>query len=102
MMQADTQKELNADSVVTLDADVAISGAAELKGRLLRLLETPGAVSIDASNVQRIDTAGLQLLCAFRKSLNEAGRALEWTAPSPAFTDGADRVGLTDLLGLTG
>jgi anti-anti-sigma regulatory factor len=85
-----------------LDASMAIDGVADFKQRLLQVMDGSGVVLVDASEVQRVDTSVLQVLCALRKELAESGAALEWRAPSPVLTDGAHRLGLTAALGLAG
>ena len=55
---------------------------------------------IDASAVQRIDTAALQLLAAFVRDLRADGRVVEWTECSTALRRAADSLGLADALDL--
>jgi anti-anti-sigma regulatory factor len=57
-------------------------------------------VVVDGSAVERIDTAGLQLLVAFARRQKEAGRRLHWEAASPALLSGSARLGLNEALGL--
>ena len=55
---------------------------------------------IDAAAVERVDTAGLQLLTAFVRQRATDGRSVQWCAVSGEFARGARRLGLEQLLGL--
>jgi len=101
-MHTDAETDRPDSPLVILDASIAIDGVADLKERLLQAMDGAEVVLVDASEVQRVDTSAIQALCALRKELAESGAALEWRAPSPALTDGAHRLGLTDSLGLAG
>jgi anti-anti-sigma regulatory factor len=57
-------------------------------------------VVIDGSQVERIDTAGLQLLVAFAHGHRNAGRALHWCATSAALLRCSRTLGLCKTLGL--
>jgi anti-anti-sigma regulatory factor len=74
--------------------------AVAMKGQLLERLDQAGDVEIDAGSVEKIDTAGLQLLVAFSRQLRESHRALAWKAVAPEMTRAAAQIGLADTLGL--
>jgi len=71
-----------------------------MKGQLLERLDQAGDVEIDAGRVEKIDTAGLQLLVAFSRQLHESHRALAWKAVAPELARAAAQIGLADTLGL--
>ncbi len=77
-----------------------IAHAAEMQGELLAMLDKGGAVVMDASRVERIDTAMLQLLCAFCEDARGKGIKFEWQAPSEYLIDSARRLDLSECLGL--
>ncbi len=58
---------------VALPAECVIASAAELRAALLKRLAEAGNVQIDASAVQRIDTASLQVLAAFSRDRRAGG-----------------------------
>ena len=74
--------------------------AVAMKGQLLERLDQAGDVEIDAGRVEKIDTAGLQLLVAFSRQLRESHRTLAWKAVAPELTRAAAQLGLADTLGL--
>jgi phospholipid transport system transporter-binding protein len=85
---------------VSLPAECAIASATGLRDRLLKRLSDAGNVQIDASAVQRIDTASLQVLAAFARDRRAAGLALEWRGVPACLTEAATFLDLTDTLGL--
>ena len=86
---------------LTLPASVAIRNARELRQEWLpRAAAT--TVSVDGAAVGDVDTAGLQLLLAWRRAILAAGGRFEWVASSVALREAASRVGLTQELGLSG
>lgn len=78
---------------VKLPAYCTTMVAGELRASLLA-----GAVRIDASEVESVGQAVLQLLVAAR---THAGEAFGIVDPSPAFADRVAACGLADAIGLT-
>jgi len=83
-----------------LTAECLIAGASTLKQSLASLLDEPRPITLDITALQRIDTAGLQLLAAFVRERAGHDRAVEWQGTAPALTSAAQLLGLTTLLGL--
>ena len=84
---------------VNLEKRVVIGRIEDLKSTLISAMEAEH-VRFDASAVEAVDTASLQLLVAF---FNERGaRKLQcsWDAVSDEFTERARITGLTPWLGL--
>ena len=71
-----------------------------LQAQLAERLDDSGTVQIDASAVERIDTATLQLLAAFVRDLRADGRLVEWTHCSAVLRRAAHSLGLTSALDL--
>jgi len=89
-----------ASATVALSAECTVSEAASLKERLAPLLEESQPVTLDVNAVQRVDTAGLQVIMAFVRERAGRGRTVEWQGAAPALTGAAQLLGLTSLLGL--
>ena len=66
----------------------------------MHALDADQDVELDASELSRIDGAGLQLLAAFALELGQRGHALHWHGVSEALAKGAQVSGLANLLGL--
>jgi phospholipid transport system transporter-binding protein len=90
------------DGTLALAADCTVVQADTLKSELARRVAQSHPVALDVSALQRIDTAGLQLLAAFVRDRRTAGRAIEWRGRSPALEAAAGLLGLNDMLELAG
>ena len=83
-----------------LEAECLVAGASTLKESLAGLIDEPLPITLDITALQRIDTAGLQVLTAFVRERADHGRAIEWRGTAPALTAVAQLLGLTSVLGL--
>ncbi len=79
---------------VVLEAVVDIAGVNDLKGKLAQHLAGPEPLVLDGSEVQRVDTAGLQLLCAFVQTAIGAGLQPRWSGISEPLREAARLTGL--------
>jgi ABC-type transporter Mla MlaB component len=95
-------KRVRGDGSLRLAAECAVAEADALKSELARRLQEPQPVTLDVSALQRIDTAGLQLLAAFVRDRRTAGRAVAWRGRAPALETAAGLLGLRDMLELQG
>ncbi|MEM7098670.1 MAG: STAS domain-containing protein [Pseudomonadota bacterium] len=68
----------------------------------LALLEGQNDVLFDVDRVKTLDTAALQVLVALRTALQEDGRNVIWSAPSPEFMRAVELSGLQCALGIAG
>jgi ABC-type transporter Mla MlaB component len=65
-------------------------------------VDEAGPLTLDVSALQRIDTAGLQLLAAFVRDRRAAGRAVAWGGRAAALEAAAVLLGLNHMLELPG
>ena len=84
--------------VLSADCTVAESGA--LKSALLEVLDESTPVTLDIGEVQRIDTAGMQLIAAFVRERESQGLKVRWRGSAPAFTSAARLLGVAPVLRL--
>ena len=89
-----------AATTLALAAECLICGASTLKESLAPLVDQALPITLDITGLQRIDTAGLQVLTAFARERAAHGRAIEWRGTAPALTSAAQLLGLTSALGL--
>jgi len=87
---------------LTLAAECTVAEADALKSELARRVDEPGTITLDVTALQRIDTAGLQLLAAFVRDRRAAGRAIAWRGQAPALNAAAGVLGLNSMLELPG
>ena len=55
-------------------------------------------IIVDSAAVEKVDTAGIQLLLAFQLQAENFGQQVEWKTPSEALTKAAENLGLADKL----
>ncbi len=79
----------------SLDISAVRAVATELQDAL-----AVGEVTIDATELTKLDAAGLQLLCAASAAARAAGAPVTWKAVPPVLADGARTLALTASLGL--
>jgi ABC-type transporter Mla MlaB component len=89
----------NARRRVVLPADCRIADLPAVKAELQAALAAAGA-EVDAAAVERVDTAALQLLAAFRRDAAAQGQAVAWLGVSGALRDAAVLLGLEHTLEL--
>jgi ABC-type transporter Mla MlaB component len=87
-------------TTLALAAECMVAEAAALKDSLAALLNEPQPVTLDVAALQRIDTAGLQIITAFVRDRSSAGRSVEWQGTAPVLTTAAQLLGLNLLLNL--
>lgn len=81
-------------------AECTVADASSLKTSLAKLLEDSGIVTLDIGAVQRIDTAGLQVIATFIREREAQGRQVQWRGHAPALSAAAKLLGLDALLKL--
>jgi ABC-type transporter Mla MlaB component len=90
------------DGTLTLGPECTVADADALKSALASRLDEAGPVTLDVSALQRIDTAGVQLLAAFVRDRRTAGRAVAWGGRAAALETAAELLGLHHMLELPG
>lgn len=81
-------------------AECTVADAGSLKAGLAKLLDESGVVTLDIGAVQRIDTAGLQVITTFVRERESHGRQVQWRGNAPAISNAAKLLGLSALLKL--
>jgi ABC-type transporter Mla MlaB component len=85
-------------SAIALNSNCTVKDAVALKHSLVALKDAQDAVVIDASAVERVDTATLQLLCAFVRERVGNDREVVWRSPSAAVLEASRLLGVSELL----
>jgi anti-anti-sigma regulatory factor len=81
--------------VVPLPESLTVTHATEIRSLLLSALEADQPVELDGRAVSEVDVAGLQVLCAARRSAEARGTPL-------VFVPGARSAALADAIELAG
>lgn len=87
-------------SVIVLPAQCTMRDTLELKAQLLKCLESPNAVQIDAAKLEKIDAAGVQVLLAFVLDRAKQDHNVEWCAVNKTMREAARAMGLESMLRL--
>ena len=85
---------------IELESSLVINKASKIFESLKKLDASGKTIEIDASKVEIIDSAILQLLFAFVLSLKEKNIKWSWYKPTESLLNKASILGLTERLGL--
>jgi ABC-type transporter Mla MlaB component len=85
---------------INLGSDLGIEQARGLHAQLVSHLNDEEKVVLDASEVERIHAAALQLFCLFCRDRRAAGREVEFQRPSETLRNAAALLGATTLLSM--
>ncbi|MGV8940470.1 MAG: STAS domain-containing protein [Lysobacter sp.] len=85
---------------LSLQPDLGIEHVAELRAALAPHFEDANPIALAGDRVERVHTAGLQLLHAFVRDRANAGRTTTITLASPALIDAARVLAMANSLGL--
>lgn len=86
--------------IVVLASNCSVKDAAALKTSLCACSNHGDAVTLDVSAVERVDTATMQLLCAFVRDRSDRNQSVTWRGESAALQDAVRLLGVGALLGL--
>jgi len=98
----ETQKQVAAtasEPVIVLAANCSVKDSTSLKNSLCALANESAAVTVDASAVERVDTATMQLLCAFARDRGARKQSIVWRGQSQALNDAVRLLGISALMG---
>ena len=87
---------------MTIECDEVfdISVVTDFKAMVLQALGDGGDLVLDASKLERVDTAALQLLAALFRDAEPKGVKVSWENPSEPLKYAAGLTGLSATLGL--
>lgn len=94
------QAQAPESAVIKLGAHCSIKDVAVLKQSLQAVVDSTDDVVIEAGAVERLDTAAVQLLCAFVHQRASLSRKVVWRGGSAALTEAARLLGVVSLLAL--
>ncbi|MGD7034013.1 lipid asymmetry maintenance protein MlaB [Methylotuvimicrobium buryatense] len=87
---------------LSLDGEMTIYTAAELKGRLMQRLHESETLAIDLSRVGEIDSSGVQLLLLMFRDAATKNKCIRIVASSPAFDEVVFLCSLQEAFGMNG
>ena len=86
---------------ITLPADLHMGGIESLRQTLVAHVEQDAPLAVDGAAVDRVSTAGIQLLVAFFRDRMLAQRSTQWTQVSDPLRDAVHWLGLAEHLALS-
>lgn len=98
---ASLSDDKNEIGLIRLPANGGTVAAEELRVRLVLAADVDGRIEIDASEVESVGQAVLQLLVAARAEAEANGQSYLILNPSPAFTDRVTACRLAAAVGLS-
>jgi anti-anti-sigma regulatory factor len=81
-----------------LDSSLQIKDVEAARQLLTHCLEGDSPIRIDVSRITAVDTAGVQLLLAFRRAVSHAGMSVEYCGESPPLLHALTLLGLTEAV----
>lgn len=99
--QKKTEPKTLPNKTMMLNPVLVINNAKSLSQDFTQLLQNSGDISIDASAVEMIDTAILQLLLAVTIKVRTSKHEVHWLNPSDTFISNVTLLGLSESLGLS-
>lgn len=85
---------------VALASNASVKDAVALKDSLCAVVNADEPVVLDASSIERVDTATIQLLCAFVRERQARNQGVIWQDASAAMLEAAQLLGVQTLLAL--
>ena len=85
---------------VELDENLTIREASEALAKLRAAADLGTFITLDVSSLNRVDGAGVQLLCAVVKETDNQQLDLIWSGESNALKSAASQLGVTEFLRL--
>lgn len=84
---------------LTIENDLTIFTATDKKDALLAFLKTGSELEVDLSQVEEIDTAGLQLLILIKREAAKTGKSLTFVLHSKPVLEIIELANLTSTFG---
>ncbi|EPJ45681.1 MAG: hypothetical protein OFPI_36300 [Osedax symbiont Rs2] len=90
---------MNSDNILLLPNQLSIENVSEYKDTLIEHLETSSSVvTVDGSELSRVDTAGVQLLVIFVRQVIANDKQVKWQSCSDVLQATAEQLGLKQQL----
>ncbi len=102
-MTKNTKENISTQNDNTIECGdlLDISMVNEINQKLKQSLDSGNDISINVSNIQRIDAAGAQMLCAFYQDAKSKNIKCTWQSPSEVFLKAIQQLDLNNHLGLS-
>ena len=99
MATIQSSKKRNGQCQITIEGEMSIYSAAEMRNELKKLLDKCDSMEFDLSGVSELDTSGFQLLLQMKKQSNAVGKEVLLSSHSPAVLEVLELYGMEDYFG---
>lgn len=86
--------DITKDEAINLGSELTIKTVSEVKEKIANLMAADIEIVINAEEMIKIDTAGLQLLYSLKEALNQTGHHIKWIGTSTVINDSAEIIGM--------
>ena len=91
---------MSKNTTVSLGNALDIAHAALVKERLVASLKKKSRIVLIADKVEKVDTAGLQLVYAFKLEAETLDKHLAWQKPSTVLKNACHSLGMSEALNI--
>lgn len=100
--EVEAGQESNSESAYTisLPSALTIRDVSELMEELNEIDDKHQELVFDAENIERVDTAAMQLILGFYLFAKDSGRKVIWNKPSETLHHAAEILGLKELINI--
>ena len=100
LLPQSSQNSPAAGKLFALQPSCTVRDSVTLRDALVDLVSDPLPVTLDVRAVERVDTAAMQVLCAFVRDRKAAGRAVSWLGCPESFVEAVRLLGMCQTLGI--
>lgn len=94
---AEQNSQVSEDNI-DLGSDLTIRTVAQIKSAIDYKLQQGTDIQLSAQSLQKIDTAGLQLIYSLVQTLEKSSSQIHWSGTSDLINDAAQQLGLPELI----
>ena len=82
--------------MIKLPAELTIAHLQELRASILSEIKHSDVIDVDDSEVERVDTLGIQLILSFVTHIATHNKQLNWQITSPIIKESIKQLGIND------
>lgn len=98
LQQASKPDNSESAGALSLGESLTIKNVADFKKQVTEALAQNSEISLESTGLQKIDTAGLQLLYSLQQNLAVSQRSINWIDLNPVINSAARLTGLTEIV----
>lgn len=84
--------------MIKFPSDLTIAHVDEYQAQIIPLIDEQDEISIDDSELARIDTIGVQFILAILTYIVAQGKEIKWQSKSPILKESIQQLGISDAI----